>query len=152
MNTIDRIIGRSRNWTTITDPMYESVTRADDGAPHRSRDGTAAAKAHVQEAQESQEEVDEGTDNTLPLFSPLPPRSPESYDGHFASLKIILPHMRGLTYDDLDGAGRAEVHKRWVEDYQARRPFCGTATPRPPRVFESPPFAQQSPPAWPSSS
>ena len=51
-------------------------------------------------------------DNTLPLFSLLPSRSPESYDRHFASLKIILPYICRLTYDDLDGVRRAKVHKR----------------------------------------
>lgn len=88
------------------------------------------------EAQVVSDDQEEGMNSFSP-FSPLPPRSPESFDEYFRSRKVLLPHMSGLTYDDLDGVGRAEVHKRWVDDQTARRPFRFTATPMPPRVLES---------------
>ena len=55
--------------------------------------------------------MDKGTDNILLLFSPLLSRSSESYDRHFASFKIILLHIRRLTYDNLDRVRYAKVYK-----------------------------------------
>ena len=55
----------------------------------------------------------------------------------FAFRRILLPHMSGLTYDELHGAQRSEVHVRWSYDRIWRRKRSGTAA-NPPRVVESP--------------
>ena len=80
----------------------------------------------------------------LPAYKPLPPRSPSPYDLFFAFRRIRLPHMQGLSYDELNGAQRSEVHVRWVYDAIVRDDLGGTDM-YPSRVVETP-VPSHSPP------
>lgn len=142
-DTLARVIGRSAGWDQVTDPMWDvpavegrvpTRDRRDSfgSSSHQSRGGSAEPVRH-----QAQPDQQQGTEESLPLFPPSLSRSPSPYERSFAFRRVLLPHLRGMMYEQLNGDQRAEVHMRWAYDYSDRKDRGGTAA-NPPRVIESP--------------